>query len=441
MSLNFNNAVEVFEYIQSFYNLEQTGIYDDRTYRLDRISFLLKKLDNPHLDVNAIHIAGSKGKGSTARFTAEILKQAGYKVGLFTSPHLYDYRERITLAGDFFPEASYVKAGEILRLAIKEIEAEMVPTVFELLTAMFFVMMQLHNCRLAVIETGLGGRLDATNICKPIATIITSIELEHTEYLGNTIEEIATEKAGIIKDGVALFTQAQGKALKVIKKRAAECNSQLFSINRRTNIGKKANNGRRSILLYDGEELMIKLEVSGKIQLLNFLTAASLCRYLAKEKDLKISNLAIGKAAEEVNLHGRCEILSHKPLLIIDGSHTEKSIKHLFQTIREDFPSRKFITIFGCASEKNYKKMLRIIHRHSRKIIITRPGTFKKSNPEEIYEKYRKRYGKRLILETSPLKALELCKKDLKKNEEIGIIVTGSFYLANEIKGWEKILK
>lgn len=439
MQKNFKTSDEVFEYIQSFYNLEQAGVYNERTYRLDRIKLLLSKLKNPHLEIKAVHIAGSKGKGSTAKFTAEILKQAGYKVGLFASPHLYSYHERITLAGDFFPEAGYIEAGEELARAVNLLNKDIVPTVFELLTAMFFIMTRLHNCDLAVIETGLGGRLDATNICQPIATIITNIELEHTDFLGNSIEDIAREKAGIIKKNISVFTQAEGRALKVIKEIAKENKSKVFLINKNS-VSKKDKNLIRKIKLYNGEKLNIKLNIAGEIQALNFATAANACKFLDKNQVLNIPNQAIIAAAENVILKGRFEVLSQHPLLILDCSHTPKSIKHFFTTLKKEYPEKKFITIFGSASDKNHKKMLRTINKYSRKIILTKPGNFKTSNIEELYEKYKKPYRKKLILEMQAKNALELCKNDLNKDKDIGIIVTGSFYLAQEIAGWEEIL-
>ncbi|MFA7539910.1 MAG: bifunctional folylpolyglutamate synthase/dihydrofolate synthase, partial [Sphaerochaetaceae bacterium] len=205
--MQFTNFDQFCLYMESFANLERkTGDYSPREYRLDRMGKLLTHLGNPERSFKSIHIAGSKGKGSTAIFIAKGLSALGYKTGLYASPHLVDYRERFTLSGTFFSEEALVKSGNSL---VEKLEGFSFsdewgvsePTAFELYTAYAYLLFKENKCSWAVIETGLGGRLDATNTLTPEASVITPIELEHTAILGNTLSLIAYEKGKIIKEG------------------------------------------------------------------------------------------------------------------------------------------------------------------------------------------------------------------------------------------------
>jgi dihydrofolate synthase/folylpolyglutamate synthase len=439
MAKKFNSSAEVFEYIQNFYNLEKTGNYNSRTYRLDRMKLLLKSAGNPHLRIPAIHIAGSKGKGSTALMCCEILQQSGIKSALYTSPHLYDYRERITQNNNFFPEEAYISAGETIAAIIEEkgdsiFEEDQPPTVFELLTLMFFIVAVQQKCSAAVIETGLGGRLDATNVCAPCATVITTIELEHTDFLGNTIEEIATEKGGIIKENTPLITQTTGAAFNTISSIAQNKSADVIQLSRELTES-------TTMTLSNGVEFKTELRTPAQIQKINFLTAAETILAASKTLKLNLTPEILTEASREVTLPGRCEILSVNPLLILDGSHTAKSVKEFFNSIRSSYPETKFLTIFACAADKDYKSMINIISDYSEKIFITRPGTFKPGKPEQIYRETVPTLGNRVMLCETAADALEEASIFLHQDSKYAVVVTGSFYLAGEIKDWKQILK
>ena len=219
--MDFTDPEEIFLYFESFTNLERSMSFTEREYRLDRMRYLLDLFGNPQNKLKIIHVAGSKGKGSTAAATASILSSLGYKTGLYTSPHLITYRERITHAGVFIDDRDLIKTGNKIWkiLEIENIPFPDPPTTFELLTLYAFLVFSDTACEWAVIETGIGGRLDATNVTVPEASVITPIEMEHADILGDSIEKIASEKCGIIKEGKPVFVSPQKEEpLSVIKK-------------------------------------------------------------------------------------------------------------------------------------------------------------------------------------------------------------------------------
>ncbi len=231
--MSFKSSDEVFSYFESFTNLERTMSFTEREYRLDRMYFLLDLFDNPQNKYKTIHVAGSKGKGSTAAALASMLANLGYKTGLYTSPHLLSYKERISHAGIFIDENTLIKTGIFLKSTMENTVLPFPdpPTTFELLSLYAFLLFEKTKCEWAVIETGIGGRLDATNVIVPQGSVITPVEMEHADILGDTIEKIAFEKSGIIKNKKNVFVSPQKpRVLKVIKKSALEKEAQLFSL-------------------------------------------------------------------------------------------------------------------------------------------------------------------------------------------------------------------
>ena len=225
----FESFDQAIQYMNSFMNLERhTDKYSEKTYRLDRVRRMLELLGNPQNSYKTIHVAGSKGKGSTAAFIANALQALGYKTGLYMSPHVSDYRERFTLCGTFIDDSDLIRTADELKEGIKSVED---PTTFELYTVFAFLLFKNIGCSWAVIETGMGGRLDATNVLLPQACVLTPIELEHTKILGDTIEKIATEKSKIIKPNTPVFVSLQkDEAMKVFKAEASSCNSNIYTL-------------------------------------------------------------------------------------------------------------------------------------------------------------------------------------------------------------------
>ena len=228
----FGSVDEGFAWFETFANLERTGRFSERNYKLDRMREMADASKHPERSFRSVHIAGSKGKGSTAVLTASVLEAAGYSTGLYTSPHLQDYRERISRPGGFFDDGILLEAMNEVRKSVENRRKPGdPPTTFELLTLCAFFTFRSAGCEWAVLETGLGGRLDSTNIVSPEACILTPIELEHTDVLGSTLEEIAGEKAGIMKPGIPVFMGFQKPAAeKVFRRRAEEIHAPLYSL-------------------------------------------------------------------------------------------------------------------------------------------------------------------------------------------------------------------
>ena len=432
---------EFCSYLDSFTNLEKrTGTYSAREYRLDRMSAILAYLDNPHLSYRTIHLAGSKGKGSTAMMIASAVQAAGEKTGLYLSPHLVDYRERFTLSGQFFDEQVLIASSNAFRRAMEGFTFQddlgvSEVTTFELYTSYAFFLFRYTSCTVAVIETGLGGRLDATNVVQPLLSIITPIELEHTAILGDTIARIAYEKSKIIKKETPVLISRQHRdAKEVLTRESDEQHSRLWDItvevevitSRTTMAGELVH-----IEWKDGHSSDLTLQLRGEVQGENAalaLFALGLCGFYREG----VSERAI----EQATLPGRMSIIEEHPPLIIDGAHTEQSMRHLFNSFTSWFPSGKRIVIFGALEDKDILHMARIIIGQSDHIIISRPGTFKKSDTTATFHLFqeeilRQSSSCRLYLEEESDAALALALS--LSGDSDPVLCTGSFYLGGEI--------
>jgi dihydrofolate synthase/folylpolyglutamate synthase len=396
------------------------------------MELLLDHFGNPHLKKPVIHIAGSKGKGSTAAFISAGLSALGYKTGSYLSPHISNYRERINCGGRFFPEELYIEKGEEVRSCIeklteKEFHGDDSPTTFELLTLLAFLIFEASNCDIAVIETGIGGRLDATNVVIPIASVITPIEMEHAEILGDTIEKIAFEKAGIIKPGVPVFSSRQdANALAVLREKAEELASPFYYLpDRFPVIDSVSTLTGTEVRLEDpaGKSFPFRLKMSGDFQAEN----AALAFHVLET--IKPGRPGVLEGFAGASLPGRVEVVSQNPVIIVDGAHTESSVRRVLSNFRSIF--RDGIIIFGSISGKRSEAMARQIVPLFHDIIISRPGTFKESDPQGLFEIFR-RLSDSVYLEPEPARALELA---LKLSEgRHPILVLGSFYMAGEIR-------
>jgi dihydrofolate synthase/folylpolyglutamate synthase len=428
-------------YMESFANLEKkTDGYTTRMYRLDRMHALLQYIGNPHHDFTAIHIAGSKGKGSTAAFIAKGLSAAGHKTGLYTSPHLVNYRERFTLSGVFFPEEDLVAAAQELldRMLGFHFEDEWgtaEPTAFELYTAFAFLLFSVTGCTWAVIETGLGGRLDATNTIIPAASVLTPIELEHTAILGHTIELIATEKSKIIKPKVPVFLSRQpDDARAVFIAEAAEQQSRWYDLEAEVEAlatKTKADGEHVCIEWRKGERTQLRLAMRGEVQAENCALALLVLRTLGQYIPEKTE-----RALETAVLPGRMQVLTSTPPLIIDGAHTVESLRHLLNSFTQLYGNRGNTVIYGALEGKDHHHMTQLLLPLFDRIIISRPGTFKKSDPEGLYRLMQKevaglREAPELYLILDPIEALKLALS--RTEEDHAILCTGSFYLGGEL--------
>ena len=438
--MNFTDFDQFCQYMESFANLEKrTGSYSVREYRLDRMHAILDYIDHPERSFKSIHVAGSKGKGSTACMIANGIKALGYKTGLYLSPHLIDYRERFTFAGSFIPETELVDAANELVRRLKDFSfhdeyGPTDPTAFELYTTYAFVLFETTGCQWAVIETGLGGRLDATNTIMPQASVITPIELEHTAVLGNTIALIAAEKAKIIKKGVPSFISRQVDAAKrVFREEAASVGSHLTELEieveaiatHTTDLAEIC-----TITWKQMEETRLSLSMLGEVQAENAALALTVLKHLHLYQ-IHITEGAIEKA----KLPGRMQRISVSPAFYVDGAHTVQSLRHLMNSFSQIHPGNRHTVIYGALLDKDHAHMIRLLLPFFEHIIVSRPGTFKKSDPEALLIMFKEEIGQnsfhRVFLEKDPLKAVELALAVTPVDK--AILCTGSFYLAGDI--------
>lgn len=408
----------------------------ERTYRLERMKLLLERFDNPHLAYQTFHIAGTKGKGSTAAFFASALDAAGYRTGLYTSPHVSDPGERISVSTPSAEDDILTDlVDQIRRNVIESSLSDSLPgsyqlTAFELVTLLAFLYFRATECQFAVIETGIGGKLDATNVVQPSACLLTPVELEHTDILGNTIESVAQEKSGIIKPGIPVFSGVQTPEVKTIFQEVSFSKTSpiIFLDEEIEKFSVSAGAaGTVCVLSLKGmAERTFRLRLLGEFQAENASLAYLALKHIFPRMDYEI----IEKGLEKAIIPGRMELIQTKPPVILDGAHTPLSIQGVFSSFRKIFPE-KGILIFGSISGKRTEEMAGILAPGFREIIISTPGYFKKSNPDEVFKIFNK-LNSNTILEKDPAGALQTALKA--SQNELPILVTGSFFMISEIR-------
>ena len=398
---------------------------------LERMFFLAHNFNNPQNNYKIIHIAGSKGKGSLAIFLANILNQLGYKTGVYTSPHIYNYSERIQIIGESFQETEKILEKEINRIqyfyaSLDKRDTKNIPTFFELMTLLAFNTFKEAKCQYVVLETGLGGRLDATNIVTPMTSIITSIELEHTEILGKDLISITKEKAGIIKENKPLFVldRENSDIFNTIEKIAKKKNAPLFLLENSLKKIERKKNDTFFITWLNGNQESITLQNPSSIQAIN----SSFALYVIRTLFPNSSREKQRKGIKQTLLLGRSQLIKDSPPIYFDGAHTINSIKSVIRETSFLWREKEKSLLFSCFDNKNYPEIIKLLAPHFSYIIITKiDNPLKESNPLKIYEIFRK-YNKNVKVELSP----EKCIKELKSKGN-PIVVTGSFYLLGKI--------
>ncbi len=398
---------------------------DVMRFGLETVAGLLGKLGNPQNSFPSILIAGTNGKGSTAAMTASILKAAGYKTGLYTSPHLSDVRERILVNGKMIPGREFDNL--LARLAA----AGSVPaTYFEILTAAAFLYFRRRQVDIAVLEVGLGGRLDATNICQPLVSVITNIARDHMAILGNTLSEIAQEKAGIIKqNGICLTGVRQKKALNVI---AAECRHRHAGLYR-LGVDFKITGKRNGFLTYAGRKTRVDnltVPLAGRHQLDNAALALAALEAI-EPAGFSVTPDNIRRGLQKTNWPARLEVLQRNPFFIVDGAHNPAGISVLCRALRKDFSYRRLILIFGALADKEYCRMLRKIAPLADRIIVTGIESGRAVTADELQETVRK-LGFQAKKTVNVKQALTLA-AELAASCDL-ICAAGSLYLAAAVK-------
>ncbi|MEK7479241.1 MAG: folylpolyglutamate synthase/dihydrofolate synthase family protein [Patescibacteria group bacterium] len=409
----------------------------ERVYELDRIRRLLDLIGNPESSFKSIHIGGTSGKGSTAYMAAAILKEAGYKVGLHISPHLERINERMQIDERPIGDIEFAKFVNLLKPYVKKVEKEGLgmPTYFEVLVALSFQYFKRKKVDIAVVEVGLGGALDATNVLNPEVAVITNVDLDHTEILGNTVERIVRDKAGIIKEGIEVVTAARQKSvLEIIKKRCKGKHAQLTIIGRNPKVP--------------------PLRPLGEHQKINAACAVAAIAKLQNCK-LQIKKSAVRKALAKVEIPGRLEIVNLQSAclpvrqaicnhpIILDGAHNPAKMKSLVAALKNLFPKKKFVFLFAAKKGKDAEAMLRLLAPLAEKFYFTRFQTttdFGKNqsvSPQELARTIKRlRPSQPLEICKTPEQALHMAIANLQTYKLINLqlVVTGSLYLVGEVR-------
>ena len=444
----------MFSWLSAFINFEK-GHSISKSYRLDRSEILAGLAGNPELCAPSVHMAGSKGKGSVTSMVASVLEAKGLKAARYMSPHVSDFRERVSLGNSFFDERVYCDAGNELRdLVETKLPAANValfdpatpegeaPTYFELLTLFYFLCARAGGCDVMVVETGMGGRLDCTNIVNPLVSVITLIELEHTAWLGNTIAAIAGEKAGIIKQGrPTVLARQKPEALEVFQKRAAERQSPLAYFPDAAGIEnvKLHPGGTDFSLVFRGAKAGLKpLELSIPIPGLVQAENAGIAALALKTAFPDIDDETIRRGLMQAKIPARFEKLIEDPPFVLDGAHTPESVSLCADTFCSLFGEGGLL-LFSCAADKNVAAMAELLVPRFSRIITTTPGNFRASRPEEIFEAFSRCGSKleagRISFVPDTLEAVRQT-LELSRAEKLPVLCTGSFYLAAEARGF-----
>ena len=395
-------------------------------YGLERMGVLLDELDCPQKDLRFIHVAGTNGKGSVCAFIDSILREAGFRTGRFISPTLFDYRERIQINGRYIEKQAVARYVEQLKAAAdrmtdRGLEA---PTLFEMETAMGFMYFRDESCDYVVLETGMGGRKDPTNVCRPVLTLITSIGLDHMQYLGSSLSQIAYEKAGIIKPGVPVISGTVNPAARdVIRKIAKEKKAPLVFVGEGEPFYEYAYDFvNNQTVLHTRERQEWLLHALGRRQTINA------CVVYQAAKRLKLPEAAVRKGLETVVLPGRFEVVRlGENTFILDGAHNPQAVELLMKFWQKTPFTHDTALLCGFMKDKDYKKMLSLLCPHFSRIILTVPPSVRGAGEPDLLAALPKQA--KVLFEPNWKKALALARKSPR------ILCTGSFYLVGAVRG------
>lgn len=402
---------------------------------MDRIREILRRLGNPQEQFKAIHIAGTNGKGSTAAMLDAVLSEAGYRTGRYTSPHLVTYRERLVVAGEIISREQLAALVNEIKPVLEEVSAAGFgpPTEFEVLTALAFQFFAREKVEFAIVEVGMGGRFDATNVLNPLLSIITHLALDHREYLGDTLEKIAFEKAGIIKPGVPVVIGSQEAAIEdylmaVAKERQSRF--KLVSRYRLDGLAVSETGTEFTVTGFLNEKLRINLGLVGGHQAINCLNVLAGLELL-HNTGAPLSKGVIAKGLTKAKWPGRLErIESVFPLkLYLDGAHNPDGARALTESIKAIFPGRKVTLLIGILNNRPLKEMAGVLAEIAGQVIVTEVPDPKTANIAELAGIF-KDYGLPVIVEPSPERALEL----LKTTAGEVALATGSLYLIGYLR-------
>jgi len=420
---------EAVRYLGLFTDYEKIGYENRCVFSLDRMRHLAALFNKPQESFSSVHITGTKGKGSVAVFISAVLKEAHLRVGLYTSPHLTTPRERIKINDEMISEDDFAfHTGEIKR-KLEEGSLGFSPTYFEVYTLLAFNYFRAQKIDYGIIEVGLGGRLDATNIVKPVVSVITPVSHDHGRILGGSLEAIAKEKSGIIKKGCIVVSAPQDeKVAEIIRKKCLQLGSRLILIGRDIDFSEVSHSAENEIFDVAGQKrnygrCVIKL--LGRHQIENAACAIGAIEGL----DRKIAPEAVRSGLKKGANPARCEIISKDPRIVLDGAQNRASAEALKKTIKRNFDYKRLILVLGISKGKDIRGVCGELLPRADHVILTKAVTERAEDPRSIARFAR---GKNVILTNSVSDAVEKA-RSLARADDV-ILVTGSLYVAGEAR-------
>jgi dihydrofolate synthase / folylpolyglutamate synthase len=424
--MNYHDSIS---YLQ---NLTKFGF----NFGLGRIEELMKRVGEPHKKLKVIHVGGTNGKGSTSILTSYILQTAGYKVGVFTSPHLHAYTERYRING---MEISQKRIAQLIT-EIKPILEAMVtegfehPTEFEVSTALAFIYFAQEKVDFLVLEVGLGGAIDSTNVVNPLISVITNVAMDHMDYLGESIEEIATVKAGIIKDnGVVVTATENPKVLAVIEDMAREKGGKVFKIGKDTTyeiLSSTMLKQQFNLNVLGQKYQQLTIHLLGKHQVTNAATAVTIIELL-ETLGYSIGEEAIRQGLEQAKWAGRLEIIQANPMVLLDGAHNLDGAISLSIALKEIFQYENLIMVFGMLGDKEREKVIAQLAPLANQVIVTKPNSPRAGEWQQMGQEAAK-YVRQVYIKEEISQAVKLA-LDLAGEKDL-VCITGSLYMVAEAR-------
>ena len=424
--MNFN------ETLNWLYDFQKFGI----KLGLERSSYISKELGNPHKNYKVIHVGGTNGKGSVCKFLESILTSAGYKVGVYTSPHLQHISERIMLGNKRISDEKLVSLAHnvkpIINMMVKNNDP---PTFFEIITAMAFQYFSDENVDFAVMEVGLGGRYDATNIVDPMVSIITNVSLDHQNILGKNVKDIASEKTGIIKNNVPIVTAAKDDSLKIIENVANDRNAPIYQVEDKK--WKRLNHNQGGQEFYISGSLK---DYSVRTQMLGEYHGENIALTITAIENLQMNGVYITDAnildgIEKTFNPGRMEIVGYIPIILLDGAHNKAGMESLGNSIRDDFDYDKLTLVLGILSDKDILSMLPTIVPLADIVITTKSNNNRACEPSALKEMITKLDNKKKVIVKEKIKDAIDYAKSISKKKDL-ICITGSLFTVGETKDY-----
>ncbi len=426
-------------YEESVAYLEQAASFGIKP-GLERIEAMLKKLGNPETAYKVIHVTGTNGKGSVVAMITSVLENAQLRVGRYISPHLLDYTERIYICGHDISREDFAKAATVVREAAEEIIADGVeaPTEFELLTAMAFWYFKEQKVDYAVMEVGMGGLYDSTNVILPVVSVITNVAMDHMKYLGNTLQEIAHQKAGIIKEGIPVVTAAQHVALKQLKKEAHEKKSRIYFYGRDFEIDSRNPWKHGQVVTVKRKDMPKELEKSllfvpfvGAHQAVNAAVATMALSIIMKQDD-RVNENDLREGLARTRWQGRFEIHDVKGVTyIMDGAHNPAGAEALMEALEEQYPDKRRLFVFTSLADKDTETVIQLLIRKGDKVFACEAPTHRTRKPEEIGAMIKaQKIDAAFMAEPSVKAALEDATKEAGAGDIV--LICGSLYILGD---------